>query len=113
MARGPNCKVRGSDDQVWQKNDDVPYAREAAVLYICPGHYPLFRLTVSMKMRQRSFFYVKNIDPTKDCIQLVHFIDMPPTSLNWTMNMESEVLNRIFVRLKEMKSGEGLVVVDL
>lgn len=70
----------------------------------------------SVKKWQKSFFYVKNTNPTMDCINLPPLVNAPPSEkLNRGHNPRSpsvEIVN-IYGRIQGMMDREGIVPADL
>ncbi|KAE8782763.1 hypothetical protein D1007_43813 [Hordeum vulgare] len=62
------------------------------------------------------FFYVKNLDPTGDHVNVPAFFDAPPVERpNWKAELPSaaEEVNELCGRLEHMFTVEGLTAVDL
>ncbi|KAE8780205.1 hypothetical protein D1007_46695 [Hordeum vulgare] len=56
----------------------------ALVHHRMSSDFPQIPLQDSIKMWQKGFFYVKNVDPSRDCINLPPFVIASPTAkTNW------------------------------
>lgn len=78
--------------------------------------FPKLPLEESVKTRQRSFFYVKNMDPTLDLINLPPFTNWSPIAwLHWRENPQQavEVVNQAADWLQVLTGAEGLKGVDI
>ena len=80
------------------------------------GPFPKMPIKDSIKKLQDSFFYVCNVDPRVDCINLRPFVnEPPPAKANWghtPKNLPQEMLN-LCRRITEMTTREGLTRTDL
>nr|XP_020152677.1 uncharacterized abhydrolase domain-containing protein DDB_G0269086-like [Aegilops tauschii subsp. strangulata] len=86
----------------------------------CPGagnRFPPISLLQSAKLWQKSYFYVKNIHPTRDYINLSAYVDGPPAEprANWQYKPSSllAACSVALARLQVMTELEGLKGSDL
>jgi hypothetical protein len=80
--------------------------------------FPPIVLLESAKLWQKSYFYVRNLDPTRDFINLPAFAIGPPAEPrnNWGQQPPKPlpaVITDVLVRLQEMTDSEGLQPADL
>ncbi|XBI71564.1 hypothetical protein VPH35_065756 [Triticum aestivum] len=92
----------------------------AFVVVRCPSSgncFPFISLTQSVKLWQKSYFYVKNVHPTSDFVNLPACTAGPPTEprTNWTFKPGTlfAASTAAIARLKEMTESEGLKGMDL
>ncbi|KAE8774063.1 hypothetical protein D1007_53631 [Hordeum vulgare] len=77
--------------------------------------FPQMPLQDSIKMRKRGFFYVKNVDPCRDCINLPPFTIAPSmVKTNWKATLPKPIAEvaQIFAHLDNLKI-RGLLGHDL
>ena len=86
----------------------------------CPGAgncFPPISLLQSAKLWQKSYFYVKNIHPTRDYINLSAYVAGPPAEprANWQYKPSSlsAASSAALARLQVMTKSEGLKGSDL
>ncbi|KAE8798888.1 hypothetical protein D1007_25857 [Hordeum vulgare] len=68
--------------------------------------FPHMPLQDSIKMWHKGFFYVKNVDPSQECINLPPFTIAPPTArLNWKATLPKPIVEveQICAHLNNMK----------
>ena len=79
--------------------------------------FPAISLTQSVKLWQKSYFYVKNINPAIDFVNLPAYEAGPPAEprTNWTFKPRtlSAASAAAIARLKVMTESEGLKASDL
>ena len=92
----------------------------AFVAVRCPGAgygFPAITLTQSLKLWQKSYFYVKNVNPALDFVNLPAYEAGPPAEprTNWTFKPKhlSPASTATVTRLQEMTDLEGLQASDL
>ncbi|KAE8771753.1 hypothetical protein D1007_56318 [Hordeum vulgare] len=81
-----------------------------------PLRFPVAPLFDSANNWQRGFFYVKNLNPACDHVNLPAFFDAPTVEkLNWKVEMSCAVeeVDALCFWLEHMFGMEGLTVVDL
>ena len=79
--------------------------------------FPIIKLAQSVKMWQQSYFYVKNVDPAADFLNLPAYKAGPPTGarISWKYkpkSMSGDAAAAIG-RLRVLQESEGLVASDL
>ncbi|KAE8774481.1 hypothetical protein D1007_53141 [Hordeum vulgare] len=87
----------------------------ALVHHRTSSDFPQMSLQDSIKMWQRGFFYVNNVDHSHDCINLPRFAISPPTvKRNWKANLPKPIADvaHICTHLDNMKI-RGLLGHDL
>ena len=79
--------------------------------------FPVIKLAQSVKMWQQSCFYVENVDPAADFLNLPPYKASPPTGLrpNWGYKpkLVSADTAAAIGRLRVLQESEGLVASDL
>jgi hypothetical protein len=88
----------------------------AVSIYRSPsGCFPKVDIVDSAKKWQRSFFYVKNVQPGVDGIDLPPFTNtVPAEKLNWAMKPRANPdLTKMLARVKELVDTHGLKGTDL
>lgn len=79
--------------------------------------FPAISLTQSVKLWQKSYFYVKNVHPTLHFVNLSAFTAGPPVEprTNWTFKARklSAASTATIAQLKVMTESEGLKASDL
>ncbi|KAE8808812.1 hypothetical protein D1007_14557 [Hordeum vulgare] len=89
--------------------------RAALVHHRTSSDFPQMPLQDSIKMWQKGFFYVKNVDPSRDYISLPPFAIAPPTAkLNWKATLPKPIVEveEICAHLDNLKI-RGLLDHDL
>ncbi|KAE8799500.1 hypothetical protein D1007_25079 [Hordeum vulgare] len=82
----------------------------ALVHHLSKSGFPQLPLQESIKKWQKGFFYVKNVDPARDALNMPPFNINPPTKLNWVVKFPKPIpeVAQIGAHLDILEKGDLL-----